>query len=164
MKWITVAALSALGIGLAGCVNSSSGDVITPLARDRAATASIGEIVLTSAPDTVSEDFPAIFQREVRERLDKCARGSRPLRMEVRVAELEGSNVAKAYLVGDSNVIRAQVVLIEPETGETVGDYEVSRSVGGGGLFAALAMAEAEEQMSGALATDICERAFGQGS
>ena len=162
MKWIVVASVAALG--LAGCVNSSSGDIIMPLARDRAATASIGEIVLTGAPTTVSEGFPVIFQREARERLDKCARGDRPLRMEVRITELEGSNVAKAYLVGDSNVIRAQVLLIEPATGATVGDYEVSRSIGGGGLFAALAMAEAEEQMSAELATDICERAFGQRS
>lgn len=161
MKRMLAASLATLGLGLAGCVNSTSGDVILPLAPARAATASVGELVLVSAPATVSAEFPAIFQREVRERLDKCARGSRPLRMEVRITELEGSNVAKAYLVGDSNVIRAQVVLIEPGTGEKVGDYEVSRSVGGGGLFAALAMAEAEEQMTGALATDICERAFG---
>jgi len=162
MKWMLATSLAAAGLGLGACVNSSSGDVILPLAPARAATASVGELVLISAPSTVSAGFPAIFQREVRERLDKCARGARPLRMEVRITELEGSNVAKAYLVGDSNVIRAQVVLIEPGTGETVGDYEVSRSVGGGGLFAALAMAEAEEQMTGALATDICERAFGQ--
>ncbi|HYD26153.1 hypothetical protein [Brevundimonas sp.] len=160
MKWILAASLAALG--LAGCVSYSSGDVILPLPQARAATASIGDIVLTGAPATVSADFPAIFQREVREQMDKCARGGQPLRMEVRIIELTGSNAAMAYLVGDSNVIRAQVALVEPGTGEKVADYDVSRSVGGGGLIAAVAMAEAEEQMSAALATDVCERAFGQ--
>jgi hypothetical protein len=154
--------VTLLALGLAGCVTYSSSDTIIALSAERAATASIGDIVLIDAPDTVSSDFPAIFQRQVRERMSECAQGTVPLRMEVKILALEGSNAATAYFVGDSNVIRAQVGLIDPATGQKVGDYDVSRSVGGGGLFAAVGLAQAEEQMSEALATDICERAFGQ--
>lgn len=159
LKIILAASIAALG--LTGCVTSTSGDTILALQADRAANASVGEIVLTGAPDTVSPAFATVFQREVRERLSECARGDTPLRMEVRVTELQTSNPAMTYFAGGSNVIRAQVALIEPATGAKVGDYEVSRSVGGGGLVAALALAEAEEQMSRELATDVCERAFG---
>ncbi|MGV9008364.1 hypothetical protein [Brevundimonas sp.] len=155
--------VSMAALGLSGCVTYSSSDTIVALSSERAAAASIGDIVLIDAPDTVSADFPAIFQREVRERMSACALGTVPLRMEVKILELEGSNAATAYFVGDSNVIRAQVVLIDPTTSQKVGDYDVSRSIGGGGLFAAIGLAQAEEQMSEALATDICERAFGQG-
>lgn len=161
MRMIVPVAFVALS--LAGCVTYSSSDTIIALSPERAARASIGDIVLIDAPDTVSADFPAIFQREVRERMSACALGTVPLRMEVKILELEGANAAAAYFVGDSNVIRAQVVLIDPTTSQKVGDYDVSRSVGGGGLFAAIGLAQAEEQMSEALATDICERAFGRG-
>lgn len=159
MKHLMLASVATLG--LAGCVTSDSGDTILALPEARARTASIGDIVLTGAPTTVSPEFAGILQTRLREKLSACATGVQPLRLEVRVLELKGANPAMAYLAGDSNVIRAQVVLIEPATGLKVADYDVSRSVGGGGLFAAIAMTQAEEQMSSALGDDICDRAFG---
>lgn len=159
MRFIVLASIAALGV--TGCVSSDSGDTILALTDVRARTASVGEIVLTGAPETVSPEFAGILQARLREKLSQCATGDQPLRLEVRVLELERANPAMTYLVGDANVIRAQVALIEPSTGEKVGDYDVSKSVGGGGLIAAIGMSQAEEQMSSALGDDICARAFG---
>ncbi|AQR60325.1 hypothetical protein BZG35_00640 [Brevundimonas sp. LM2] len=155
---ITCAAVAA--IGLSGCVTSSGGDTIKALSPERARAASIGDVVLTAAPTTVSGEFAALFDRLVTEELAKCAKGSQPLRLEIRLSELKAANPAMAYLVGDSNVIRGTAVLRDPATGETVGDYEISRSAGGGGLIAAISMAEAEEQMSRAFGAELCKRAF----
>ncbi len=159
---IGIAALTACI--LSGCVTSSGGDTIKPLSAERARTASIGDVVLSSAPTTVSPEFAGIFDRLVTEQMAKCATGSQPLRLEVRLSEMKGANPAMAYLVGDSNVIRGTAALIDPATGETVGDYEISRSSGGGGLFAAINMAQAEEQMSRAFGDELCKRAFPQAS
>lgn len=150
-------------IALSGCVSSSGGDTIKALSPERARSASIGDVVLAAAPTTVSEGFASLFDTLVTAELAKCATGTQPLRLEIRISELKAANPAMAYLVGDSNVIRGTAVLIDPATGETVGDYEISRSTGGGGLIAAINMAQAEEQMSRAFGAEICNRAFGEG-
>lgn len=155
-----MASLAALG--LAGCVSYTSSDTIMALPSARAVNASIGEVVLTGAPNTVSPEFASLFQREVAGRMNQCAGGAQPLRMEVRVIELQTANAVLTIVAGDSNVIRAQVALVEPSTGQKVADYDVSRSVGGGGLASAIGLAEGEKMMSRELATDICERAFGE--
>lgn len=156
--YIGVAALAACA--LSGCVTSSSGDTIKALSPERARTASIGEVVLSAAPTTVSTEFASLFDRLVTEEVGKCATGTQPLRLDIRLTELKAANPAMAYLVGDSNVIRGTAVLVDPATGETVGDYEITRSSGGGGLIAAINMAQAEEQMSRAFGQELCKRAF----
>ncbi|MBJ7484048.1 hypothetical protein [Brevundimonas sp.] len=149
-----------LATGLSGCVTSSTGDTIKPLSADRARDASIGDIVLVAKPDTVSAEFAGIFETRVREELAKCATGSSPLRLNVRIIEMKGANAAMTVLVGDSNVIRGSAALIDPATGEIVGDYEINQSTGGGGLIAAVSMGQAEEQMSRAFGKALCDRAF----
>jgi len=157
----TIIGLAAAALVLGGCVSSSGGDTIKALSADRARTASVSDVVLTAAPTTVSADFASLFDRLVTEELAKCATGDQPLRLEIRISELKAANPAMAYLVGDSNVVRGTAVLVDPATGETVGDYEITRSNGGGGLIAAISMAQAEEQMSRAFGAEVCKRAFG---
>ena len=151
----------AVAGGLSGCVTSSTGDTIKPLSADRARGASIGDIVLVAKPETVSAEFPGIFETRVREELAKCATGANPLRLNVRIIELKGANAAMTVLVGDSNVIRGSAALVDPATGEIVGDYEINQSTGGGGIIAAMSMGQAEEQMSRAFGKALCDRAFG---
>lgn len=147
-------------VTLSACVTSSSGDTIRALAPERARTASIGEIVMVSKPETVSEDFATVFTTRVREEVAKCATGDQPLRLEVRITEMKAANPAMTVLVGDSNRIRGTAVLVDPATGQTVGDFEITRSTGGGGLIAAASMGQAEEQMSRAFGEEVCKRAF----
>lgn len=156
--FVTSAFAGALALG--GCVSSSSGDTIRALSPEQARTASIGEVVVVSKPETVSEEFSTIFTTRVREETARCATGTEPLRLEVRITELKAANPAMTVLVGDSNRIRGTAVLIDPATGQTVGDFEITRSAGGGGLIAAASMGQAEEQMSSAFGQELCKRAF----
>ena len=77
------------------------------------------------------------------------------------MTEFKKANPAMTFLVGDSNVIKGQAVLIDPATGRKVADFDITRSVGGGGLIAAAGMSQAEEQMTEAFGKEICKRAFG---
>lgn len=146
---------------LVGCVSSGSGDTILALAPEQAARASVGDIVLSSQPDNVSAEFADVFSRSVRTAVDKCATGAQPLRLEVRITEFQRANPAMTFLVGDSNVIKGQAALIDPATGQKVADFDIARSVGGGGLIAAAGLSQAEEQMTEAFGQEICRRAFG---
>lgn len=157
---LVVPAVLASALALSGCVTSSSGDTIHALSPEQARAASIGEIVITAKPETVSPDFTTVFTTRVREETAKCATGAQPLRLEVRITELKAANAAMTVLVGDSNRIRGTAVLIDPATGQTVGDFEITRSTGGGGLLAAAGMGQAEEQMSSAFGQELCKRAF----
>lgn len=154
-----VAAL-LLSASLSACVSSGGGDTIRALSPERARGASVGDIVIVAQPDTVSAEFANVFTNRVREAVGKCAKGSRPLRLEVRILEMKAANPAMTVLLGDSNVIRGTAALIDPVSGETVGDYEINRSTGGGGLIAAVSMGQAEEQMSQAFGKELCDRAF----
>jgi hypothetical protein len=153
------AAMAALCVS--GCVSSGSGDTILAMPREQAARMSVGQIVLSGRPDNVSADFDQVFATQIREEMDKCAKGTTPLRLEVRITEFKRANPAMTFLVGDSNVIKGQAVLIDPATGQKVADFDIARSVGGGGLIAAAGMSQAEEQMTGAFGQEICKRAFG---
>ena len=153
------AAFAALCVS--GCVSSGSGDTILAIPREQAAAMSVGQIVLTGRPENVSEDFEQVFATQVRQETDRCATGATPLRLEVRVTEFKKANPAMTFLVGDSNVIKGQAVLIDPATGRKVADFDITRSVGGGGLIAAAGMSQAEEQMTEAFGKEICKRAFG---
>ncbi|MBX4158662.1 hypothetical protein K4A07_16190, partial [Lactiplantibacillus plantarum] len=129
------AAFAALCVS--GCVSSGSGDTILAIPREQAAAMSVGQIVLTGRPENVSADFEQVFATQVRQETDRCATGATPLRLEVRVTEFKKANPAMTFLVGDSNVIKGQAVLIDPATGRKVADFDITRSVGGGGLIAA---------------------------
>jgi len=92
--------------------------------------------------------------------LKKCAKGDKPLRLEVAIGDFHQSNAAKAYLIGDANRIRGVAKLVDPATGAVVGDYDINRSVGGGGLIGAIGMSDAAGQMADAFAGEVCKQAF----
>lgn len=157
---LRLAASVALSGLLAACVNSGGGDTIVPLPSELVRTGRVAEISV-NAPAGASAEFPAVFRTRAQERLNRCATGQRPLNLQVDVTEFRRANAAATLLVGSSNSIRGVARLVDPATGGVVGDYEINRSVGGGGILAVAGMAEAEEQMSTAFAEELCNRAFG---
>ena len=58
-----------------------------------------------------------------------------------------------------ANVLRGSARLVDPSTGQLVGEYEIGQTVIGGRI-AVVEMAEAEEQMSDAFGEELCEQAF----
>lgn len=145
---------------LSACVSSGDADAIKPIASSVSAVSHVETIVVTSAPDNVSPAFKTTFVANAGERLRTCATGPKPLRLEVTITNFKKQNAALTYLAGDSNRIKGSAKLVDPASGEVVGDYEITRSTGGGGLIAAAAMSNSEADMSKAFADELCKRAF----
>ena len=160
MKSLKWAALCATPLLTTGCVSYGGADAIHSIASNVSAHAFVSDVVVTDAPTSVRPEFKAVFAARALAKLQTCAQGDKPLRLEATIADFHQSNGAKAYLLGDANRIRGVAKLIDVSDGSTVGDYDINRSVGGGGLLPAIAMSHAQEQMSDAFAEEVCKQAF----
>ena len=147
-------------LAAAGCVSSGGSDTLRAIPSDIAANGHVSVVELNTAPPNGSPKFKDVFVGKVTEKLKGCATGTRPLRLVIDITEFKRANAAAAVLVGSSNVIRGTARFHDPETAAIVADYEVNRSVGGGGWIAAAAMAQAEEQMGSAFGDELCKKVF----
>lgn len=153
----------ALGAGLGGCVNLSRSAPVEPLAADLARSGRVEEVVLSEAPRTVSPEFEAIFRQRVKAKLDACAKGDRPLRLEADVDRLTRTNPIVTAVVAGANVLRGSARLVDVATGAPAGTYQIGRTVVGGRV-GAIVMAQAEEQLSDAFGEELCRQAFAPGA
>ena len=158
MRTTTIAAACGL-LMLGGCVSLSRSAAVAPTPGDLAATGRVTEIVLTSTPGSVSPQFPEIFRSRVQAKLDACATGARPLRLEATVERLSKTNPVVTAVVAGANVLRATARLQDVETGAFAGEYQIGQTVVGGRV-AVIVMAEAEEQMSDAFGDELCKQVF----
>jgi hypothetical protein len=153
-----LAALSALA--LSGCMSLSRSSAVAPLSPDLVADGRVVEIVLTRSPDLkVSPQFDDLFKSHVQAKLDGCAKGARPLRLEATIERFDKANPVLTAVVAGSNVLRGAARLVDRNTGQPVADYKVGATVIGG-RFAVVVMAEAEEQLSDAFGEELCKQAF----
>jgi hypothetical protein len=157
LRIILIAATTGL---LAGCVSSSS-ETVRSVPADLMKDGKIASVTVKSVPSNTSPEFRGKMEAQLREAMDLCATGTQPLDLEVIVTDFKGSNAAKAILIGDSNNIKGQAKLRRPG-GEIVGDFDISRSVGAGGIAGALVMSNAEEETASGFATEVCKQAFGR--
>jgi hypothetical protein len=151
----------ALAAMLAGCTSSSS-DAIKPLPSTLAKTGFVTTIDVKSVPANVSPEFKGALAAELEKDLKLCATGTTPLRLEASVVQFKAQSAVATILIGGSNLIKGTVQLVDPATDQIVGDYDISRSQGGGGLIAAAAMAGPEGRMTEAFAEEVCVQAFGR--
>lgn len=154
----TVAATVA-AISLAGCVSMSRSEAVSPLSADWATNGRIEEIALAKGDLKVTPEFDGIFKSRVKAKLDACARGARPLRLEAKIDRLDKANPVITTVVAGANVLRGEARLVDIATGQTVADYKVGKTVVGG-RFAIVVMGEAEEQLSDAFGEELCKQAF----
>ncbi|MDG3440965.1 hypothetical protein [Nitrospirillum amazonense] len=145
---------------LAGCVPFSSSEAVKALPVTLAHDSYVSDIEIKALPPDATPEFKAKLELALRTELTKCAKGSHPLRVEARVARFNGENAGRALLLGDSNIVRGSVQLFDPANGALVGDYDVNRSVGGGGVLGAIGLSGAEGQMAQAFANQVCDQAF----
>jgi len=153
--------LAALA-GLAACSHSSS-EAVTDLSSDLKASGFVSQIKIKDVPPEAPAAFEANLGSALQLALAKCATGTHALTLEVTVTKFQAENAAMTILVGSSNAVQGSARLVEPATGAVVGDYDIAASTGGGGVIAAIAMADAQSDMSRAFASDICRKAFGHG-
>ena len=157
---LRIMAVALAGACVTGCVSSGGADAIKPIASDVATKSYVKEVVLAGTPDGASPQFKDTFASKVSDKLKDCAKGTKALRLEATIVDFHRSSGLKTWMIGDANRIKGTAKLIDPESGAVVADYDINRSVGGGGLIAAVAMSDAEGQMSTAFGDELCKRAF----
>jgi hypothetical protein len=158
MKLAALAA--ALGaVCLTGCVSMSRSQTVSSLPADLASNGRVESVRLTRGDLKVTPAFNDLFRTRVKAKLDTCAKGSRPLRLEASINRFDKANPVLTTLVAGANVLRGEARLIDVATGRTVGVYQIGHTVVGGRL-AILKMGEAEEQLSDAFGAELCQQAF----
>lgn len=149
-----------LTLMLAGCVSLSRSEAVQPLAEADAAQGRIESISLNRPGDLkVTDEFDTLFRSRVKAKTDACATGQRPLKLEASLDRFDKANVAMTAVIGGANVMRGEARLVDARTGKTVGSYKIGKTIVGG-RFGAIAMAEAEEQLSDAFGDELCTQAF----
>lgn len=145
---------------LAGCIPYGSSDAIKVMPADVAKGSFISDIEVKSLPTDVSPEFKPKLIAALQAEMAKCAKGAHPLKLAVSIDRFSGQNAAMTVLVGSSNSIKGTAQLIAPDTNTVIGDYDIERSVGGGGLIAAIGMSGAESQTAHSFGAEICNQAF----
>lgn len=159
IRHIQYAAVVLTGLSLAGCVSMSRSEPVSAMSADWATTGRVDEVTLTRGELKVTPEFDGIFKSRVKAKLDACAKGTRPLRLEAKIDRLDKANPVLTTVVAGANVLRGEAQLIDIATGKPVGDYKVGQTVVGG-RFAIITMGQAEEQMSDAFGDELCKQAF----
>jgi len=146
---------------LTGCHTYGSSEAIKSLPSDLKA-ANISDIEIKALPDGVSPEFREKLNTALVTETKKCATGGHALKLSVSIGRLTTANAAQTILIGDSADIKGSAQLIEPADGKVVGDYDINKSIGGGGVFAAIGMAGGEAKLANAFAAELCQQAFGR--
>jgi hypothetical protein len=160
-RLILTAAVSAAGsLLLAGCVSTSNSAAVSDLPTNWRTDARVETVTLQRSPDlNVTPEFDALFTARVQAKVATCATGARTLRLEARLDKLTKANPFVTAVLFGQNKVRGSARLVDVATGQVVGEYTIGRTVTGSRL-GAIAMAEAEEQMSDGFGAEICRQAF----
>jgi len=159
MNAAKMAALLGLAAMASGCVSLSRSAAVEDLPKDWKAQSRVAEVRLTRGELKVTDGFDTLFKQRVQAKLDGCAKGQRPLRLEVKLDRFDKANPAMTALVGGANVLRSQARLVDVRTGKVVGNYAIGKTIVGSRL-AVIKMGEAEEQLSDAFGEELCAQAF----
>ena len=151
--------LTAAAVMLSGCLNLSRTAAVAPAPAELVRDARVERIVLTAKDIGARPELEAIFQQRVKAKLDQGATGATPLRLEAVLDRVDKTNPVVTALLFGANVLRGAATLVREDTGEVVGQYQIGRTIVGRGP-AAIAMAEAEEQLSDAYGEELCKAAF----
>ena len=147
-------------LALGGCASLSRSEPVAPLAAAVAGDAHVAEIILVKTGDLkLSPEFDRLFVSRVKAKLDACARGATPLKLEARIDRFDKADPVMTAVIGGANVLRGHAVLADQATGAPVGEYRIGQTVIGGRIAVVL-MAEAEEQLSDAFGAELCAQAF----
>ena len=147
--------------GLAACVSVHRSDTLAALPADLVGNARIESVAVAHEPQIkVSSEFDTAFAERVKSKLDGCAKGAKPLRLEASIRRLDKTNPAVTLVIGGGkNAVRGHARLIDPATGAAVAEYEIGQTVLGTRL-ATVQMVQPEKQMGEAFGDELCRQAF----
>lgn len=160
MSLKTLLVLAAATPLLAGCISMSRSETMQSAGASVASDGRVDQVTLTNmvAAD-VGDDFKSIFETEVKAKLDACAQGSRPLRLEATVNTYSKTNPVITTLLVGRNKIRGEATLKDAATGAVVGRYKIGKTIVGGRI-AIIEMGPARKQLSEAFGDEVCKQAF----
>ena len=157
---IKILATAACGLLLTGCVSMSRSSAVNAMSAEDAGRWRVSEITLAVDPAVkVSPQFETIFREHVKTKLDACATGGMPVRLEATVERLDKSNAVMTAVIAGANVLRGSARLVDPASGRAVAEYKVGQTVVGRAV-AVVVMAKAEEQLSDGFGDELCKQAF----
>lgn len=161
---VATAALLTAAIGLSGCISMSRSSTMQAAGADWASGGRVEQVRLTnSVAADVGDDFKSIFETEVKQQLDRCATGSRPLRLDATISSYSRTNPVITTLLVGRNRIRGEATLTDATSGQVVGRYNIGKTIVGGRI-AIVKMGPARKQLSQAFGDEICRQAFGKGA
>lgn len=138
----------------------SRSSTVSSLSADWTREGRVEQVVITRGETLkVTPQFDDIFKRRVKAKLDTCAKGARPLRLEASIDRLDKANPVITTVVAGANILRGEARLVDVATGKVVADYKVGKTIVGG-RFAIIVMGQAEEQLSDAFGDEMCKQAF----
>jgi hypothetical protein len=163
-KTARMIALACTGAALSGCLSMSRSSTESPLPADIARDGRVDVVSVDYAPvmQKVGADFPTIFTAQVKAKLDACARGSRPLRLDASVTQYFRTHPLFTAAVAGRNRIRGVAVLTDLQTGRVVGRYRIGKTIVGSRLGVVF-MGPAQTQLSAAFGDEVCRQAFPSG-
>lgn len=153
--------IACAAAALAGCVarSRSLAEAPVPIDITREGRVDIVNVDYVPVMRKVTAEFPTIFTTKVKRRLDRCAQGTRALRLDASVTDYVRTNAVTSTLLVGRNRIRGVAVLTDLQTGRVVGRYKIDRTFVG--RYGVLAMGPAQDQLSAAFGGEVCRKAFG---
>lgn len=159
MRFVSLKFLIGLCIVLAGCQSSKSAAVLA-ISEDVAKASYVGDIVVVMDAANAPEGFAEMLTASLREKVDKCATGSEPVRLEAYIAHYTGPSPGNALLSGHGARLRG-AARVYSARGTLIGDYDIAQTIGGAGLIGAAVMASGVDQdLVNNFARDVCRKLF----
>lgn len=159
-KIFCFSALAAIATVVSGCANSGGAEAVLRLDENVSMNAFVRNIEVTPPENEGSATFVTRVSEQLRRKFDACATGDEPVDVSVTVTEYRGANAAKTILIGDSTTVQATAKILDAETGEIIGDYDIAESTGGGGVLVATALSDVHGTVGWNVAGAICRSAF----
>jgi hypothetical protein len=133
---------------------------VSGLAGGQAQGLKVTEVKLNSPQlKSMTGEFEGVFKSHVQAKLDACATGQRPVRLEAFVSRLDKANPVITTVIGGANVIRGTARLVDVGSGKELATYKIGATIVGGRV-GVIKMAQAEEQLSDAYGDELCKKAF----
>lgn len=121
----------------------------------------VSKIVVT-APAGMDGRVKNELQDELGKAMPKCATGTRPHTLEVRVESFEDGNSGLAFLVGSAASLDTYSAFVDDTNGKKTSITTFQDKIGGGGLLGAAMMANAPGGLANRLAGNLCKEVFGK--
>lgn len=161
MKLKLLAACGA-ALTLSACAAVTAGGPPVALAPDLVADARVDVITMSSDWLLAEDDFSDTFTDEVREELNACAAGQRPLNLRLHVDDLDRADrLATAARGHGEHYVAGLAEFVDPRSGVVVGRYRIEVWAQAGGAVRAL-LGDRQMIISETFGRELCRQAFGR--